>query len=114
MVDGFASNRFQLHTWTLAQFCASAPYTLVAALVLQLVFHWLAGLNDRSEAFMYAVLLNLVQQWIQDAIDWNVVEALKNAMLSVTFVMVVLGSLFLFSGFFIQVGSQACATRGRV
>ncbi len=33
----------------------------------------------------------------------TVVAALKNAMLSVTFAMVVLGYLFLFSGFFIPV-----------
>lgn len=36
----------------------------------------------------------------------SVVQALKNAMLSVTFAMVVLGSLFLFSGFFIKISDM--------
>ncbi|EDQ90529.1 uncharacterized protein MONBRDRAFT_16222 [Monosiga brevicollis MX1] len=103
MVNGYASNQFALSTWSLAQFTAALPYTLAGALVYQLIFHWLAGLNDSFASFIYQVLLAMVLQWVMEAIDWAVIETMQNAMLSVTMSMVQLGSLFLYSGFFIRV-----------
>jgi len=109
MVNGYASNQFALSTWSLAQFTAALPYTLAGALVYQLIFHWLAGLNDSFASFIYQVLLAMVLQWVMEAIDWAVIETMQNAMLSVTMSMVQLGSLFLYSGFFIRPGDMVPA-----
>jgi len=57
MVDGFASNQFTLATWSLAQFSASAPYVLLASVVFQSVLHWLTGINDSFESFIYHVFM---------------------------------------------------------
>jgi ABC-type multidrug transport system permease subunit len=57
MVDGFASNQYTLATWSLAQFSASTPYVVLGAVVFQAVFHWMAGINDSFESFIYLVFL---------------------------------------------------------
>eukprot|EP00903_Cladosiphon_okamuranus_P008855 g8479.t1 len=84
------------------QFLASAPFTLVSALVYQSIFHWLVGFNDSFSAYLYAVLLTACLLFMMEAIMLMVVETLKNAMLCCTFSIVVLGVLFLFAGFFIK------------
>eukprot|EP00752_Nemacystus_decipiens_P016241 g14521.t1 len=84
------------------QFLASTPFTLVAAVVYQSIFHWLVGINDSLQAFLYAVLLTACLLFMMEAIMLMVVETLKNAMLACTCSIVVLGVLFLFAGFFIK------------
>ena len=89
--------------YCLAQFVVSIPFNFVASLVFQVMFHWLTNINPSGESFIYAVLLTCGHLLLMEAIMLTVVEVLKNAMLCVTFAMVVLGYLFLFSGFFISV-----------
>jgi hypothetical protein len=84
--------------YCLAQFIASIPFNFIAALVFQSIFHWLTNINPNGEVFIYAVLITCGHLLLMEAVMLSVVQALANAMLSVTFAMVVLGSLFLFSG----------------
>lgn len=92
--------------YCLAQLVVSVPFNFIAALVYQAVFHWLIDINPNGESFIYAVLLTCGHLLLMEAIMLTVVAVLKNAMLSVTFAMVVLGYLFLFSGFFIPVSDM--------
>lgn len=89
--------------YCLAQLIVSIPFNFTAAVVYQSIFHWLIDINPRGESFIYAILISCGHFMLMEAIMLTVVAVLKNAMLSVTFAMVVLGYLFLFSGFFIPV-----------
>ncbi|CAM9559455.1 unnamed protein product [Discosporangium mesarthrocarpum] len=90
-------------TYCLGQFIASIPFTLLSAIIFQSIFHWLVGLNDSFEPFIYTIFLTAGLLLMMEAIMLLVVETLKNAMLACTFSMVVLGMLFLFAGFFVKV-----------
>lgn len=63
----------------------------------------LVGFNDAFEPFLYSVFTSFVLMLLMEAITLSVVEGLKNAMLSVTFAMILLGMMFLFAGYFIKV-----------
>ncbi len=89
--------------YCLAQFMISIPFNLFAAVIYQSIFHWLIDINPNGESFIFAIAISCCHLLLMEAIMLSVVAALKNAMLSVTFAMVVLGYLFLFSGFFIPV-----------
>jgi ABC-type multidrug transport system ATPase subunit len=89
--------------YCLAQLVISIPFNFTAAVVYQSIFHWLIDINPRGETFIYAILISCGHLMLMEAIMLTVVAVLKNAMLSVTFAMVMLGYLFLFSGFFIPV-----------
>eukprot|EP01033_Poteriospumella_lacustris_P003037 gene3037-2222_t len=89
--------------YCLAQLIVSVPFNFTAAVIYQSIFHWLIDINPRGESFIYAILISCGHFMLMEAIMLTVVAVLKNAMLSVTFAMVVLGYLFLFSGFFIPV-----------
>jgi hypothetical protein len=89
--------------YCLAQLVASLPFNFIAALTFQSIFHWLSNINPDGESFIYAVLITCGHLLLMEASMLAVVQVLQNAMLSVTFAMVVLGSFFLFSGFFIRV-----------
>ena len=64
------------------------PLALVYPLADRLV-----GFNDDFEAFVYAVLTSFSLLLLMEAITLSVVEGLKDPMLSVTFSMIVRGSL---------------------
>jgi hypothetical protein len=53
--------------------------------------------------FVYAIVITTGHLQLMESIMLTVVAVLRNAMLSVTFAMVVLGYLFLFSGYFVIV-----------
>lgn len=61
---------------------------------------------EQGESFLYAICITWGHLLLMEAIMLTVVSVLKNAMLSTTFAMVVLGYLFLFSGFFIVVSDM--------
>lgn len=88
--------------YCLAQFIVSVPFNLVVSIVYQAIFHWLIDLNPIFETFIYGIVITVGHLLLMEAIMLTVVAILKNAMLSVTFAMVVLGYLFLFSGFFVH------------
>jgi hypothetical protein len=79
-----------------AQFVSSLPYNLVISLIFQGIFHFLVGFHDTFEAYIYASLLTFSLLLMMEALMLIVVEVIKNAMLSTTFSMVLLGTLFLF------------------
>lgn len=58
----------------------------------------MVNLNPNGEAFIYGVLITTEHMLLMEAIMLTVVAVLKNAMLSVTFAMCVMGYLFLFPG----------------
>lgn len=86
-----------------AQFIVSLPYNLVCAFVFQAILHWLVDMNPRAEPFFYAILITWGHLIYMEAIMAVVVQVLHDAMLSVIFSMICLGTLFLFPGFFVQV-----------
>ena len=88
--------------YCLAQFIMSIPFNFILAVVFQSIFHWLINMNPHGEAFIYAILITMGHLLLMESIMLTVVAILKNAMLSVTFAMVVMGYLFLFSGFFVR------------
>ncbi len=89
--------------YCIAQFIVSVPYNLLSAVLFQCIFHWMVNLNPRAESFVYGIFISMGHLLLMEGFMLTVVAALKNAMLSVTFAMVILGYLFLFSGFFIAV-----------
>lgn len=88
------------------QMLASVPFNFVCSLVFQSIFHWLSRINPNRESFIYSVLLTWGHLMLMDAFVLTVVEALKDAMLCVTFAMIVMGWLFLFAGFFVKVSDM--------
>lgn len=97
--------------YTIAQFTASLPFNFACALVFQSIVHWLSNINPSGEVFAYAIVVTWGHLLLMEAIMMLVVQGLKDAMLSVTFAMVVLGALFLFSGFFVKVSAIPPAVR---
>ena len=102
-----------MHTMCLRQAVLLPVYHLCTPLFLTtrmnvsalfvLLFISMTGLNDAFESFVYAVFMSFVLMLLMEAIALRVVEDLKDAMLSVTFCMLVLGMMFLFAGYFLQV-----------
>ena len=86
-----------------AQLMVSLPFNFIAALIFQSVFHWLSRINPHWESFLYAVLITWGHLLLMEAYMLSAVEVLENAMLCVTFAMVILGYLFLFAGFFVKI-----------
>ena len=68
--------------------------------------HWMTNINPRGEPFIYAVLATCGHLLLMEGFMLLVVQVLRIAMLSVTFAMVIMGYLFLFSGFFIKVSDM--------
>ena len=89
-----------------AQFMVSLPFNFIAALVFQSVFHWLTSINPNKESFIYSVLLTCGHLLLMESYMLLVVEILKNAMLCITFSMIIMGWLFLFAGFLIKVSDM--------
>ena len=92
--------------YCVAQLLVSIPFNFMSALIFQSIMHPLSNINPNGESFIYAVLLTAGHLHLMEAYMLCIVEVLKNAMLSATFAMVVLGYLFLFTGFFITVNDM--------
>ena len=92
--------------YCLGQLVVSIPFNFIAALTFQSIFHWLTNINPNRESFIYSVLITCGHLLLMEAFMLLVVEILKNAMLCVTFAMIVMGWLFLFAGFFIKVSDM--------
>ena len=90
----------------LSMFLAALPYNTACAFAFQLIFHWVSNINPSGEAFIYAVILTFGHLTMMEAIMNIVVEVVKDAMLSVTAAMLVMGALFLLPGFFIWVSAM--------
>ena len=87
----------------LSQFLVSIPFNFISALTFQSIFHWLSRINPNRESFIYAVLITFGHLMLMEGYMLCTLEILKNAMMSISFAMIILGYLFLFSGFFIKV-----------
>lgn len=102
-LNGFASDQHTIFQYCLAQFIASMPFCFVSALAFIVPNFWLSGVNLQAEAFGYAIVLVWLMAHVMDAVNWNLIEVTKsNIMIAVTLAMVVLGSMFIFAGFFIK------------
>mmetsp|Transcript_9118 Transcript_9118/g.9175 ORF Transcript_9118/g.9175 Transcript_9118/m.9175 type:complete len:1301 (+) Transcript_9118:45-3947(+) len=89
--------------YCLSQFITSLPFNFLASLIFNCIFHWVTNVNPTGEAFIYSILLTEGHILLMEALMLCVVQVLGDAMLSTTFSMVLLGTLFLYAGFFIQV-----------
>lgn len=72
-----------------AQFMSSLPFNLVCSLIFQAILYWLSGINPSGEVFVYCIIITWGHLQLMEAIMMLVVQGLKDAMLSVTFAMVV-------------------------
>jgi ABC-type multidrug transport system ATPase subunit/ABC-type multidrug transport system permease subunit len=88
------------------QFIVSIPFNFLCSVIFTSIFHWLIDINPHGEAFIYSILVTCGHLLLMESIMLTVVAVLKNAMLSVTFAMVVIGYQFLFSGFFVLTSSM--------
>jgi len=102
-VEHVKNGVFSPYLFCIAQFLASTPFNILCSAVFQCIFHWMTSINPNAEAFFYAILITAGHLLLMEAIMLCVIDVLKNAMLSVTFAMIVMGYLFLFAGFFIKV-----------
>lgn len=93
-------------TYCIAQFLATVPYNIACGIIFQSIFHWFVNINPNAEVFIYAIILTAEHLLLMESIMMIVVEVVKDAMLSVTLAMVVMGTLFLFPGFFIKVNDM--------
>ena len=64
------------------------------------------NLHPNGEAFLYGICITWGHLLLMEAIMNTVVQGLGNAMLCVTFAMIVEGALLLFAGFFIKIGDM--------
>ena len=92
---------YKAWTFCLATFLASVPYQLLSAIIYEGVLWFLVGFNDALEPFVFSAASTFALLLMMEGIALIVCEVLKDAMLSTTFSMVVLGCLFLFPGFFV-------------
>lgn len=99
----YASDQYSIWQWCLAQFIASIPMNLLAGLCFIIPNHWISHTNTEAETFVYGIMIVWAMGLFMDAVDLNIIEATNsNVMLAVTAGMVILGSLFIFAGFFIK------------
>jgi ABC-type multidrug transport system ATPase subunit/ABC-type multidrug transport system permease subunit len=89
--------------YCLAQLMISIPFNLLCAIIFQSIFHYMINIHPyhHNIPFVYAIVITTGHLQLMESIMLTVVAVLRNAMLSVTFAMVVLGYLFLFSGYFV-------------
>lgn len=79
----------------------SIPFHLVIALVYNGILWYMVGVNNSGSAYIYASLSTCVLSLMMEGVVWLIVTLLKDAMLSTTFSMVMLGCFYLFAGFFV-------------
>lgn len=89
--------------YVVARLLAALPYHLLLGTVYMTMVFFLVGWQDRGSSWIYAVLINTALLVFMETVTYMVVEGLKVSMLSTTFSMIILGTLFLFPGFFIKV-----------
>jgi hypothetical protein len=92
--------------YCLGQLTASVPYNFICALIFQAVFLALTNISTKFDQIVFGILLTFAHLVLMESIMFVVVEVVKDAMLSVTLALVVLGTLFLFAGFFVQVSEM--------
>ena len=90
-------------TYILAQFLSSIPYNALASLAFQSIFFWLSNMNPSATVFFYVVFITFGHLLLMEAAMLIVVEALRDALLSLIFSMVICGNIYLWSGFYMQV-----------
>ena len=90
-------------SYCIAQFLASLPFNLLASLLFQAVYHWLTNINPHTMPFIYSILITCGHMLMMEAAMFMIVAIFRNAMLSVTFSIIVVAVLLLFTGFFVRV-----------
>lgn len=78
----YINGAYSLASYAVTQFIASIPYTFACAIIYEVPLHFMAGFNDKFEAFAYAVLMAMALMLIMEAIVLTIVEGLKNPMLA--------------------------------
>ncbi|KAJ3151864.1 hypothetical protein HDU86_005996 [Geranomyces michiganensis] len=98
----YLNGGYGLVTIHMAIFISSIPFHFATSLAYNAIMWFMVGFNNSGSAFLYAVVATMVLLIMMEGIAYIVVTALKDAMLSTTFTMVVLGTFYLFAGFFVQ------------
>ncbi|KAJ3156057.1 hypothetical protein HDU89_005621 [Geranomyces variabilis] len=100
--NDYLNGAYALATIHTAVLASSLPFHFAISLGYNVILWFMVGFNNSGSAFIYAVLATAVLLVLMEGIALLVVTALKDAMLSTTFTMVVLGTFYLFAGFFVQ------------
>jgi ABC-type multidrug transport system ATPase subunit len=86
-----------------AQFIASIPFNMTAAITFQLPFYFLSKLNPSFFVLIYTALVSCGHMIFVEAVMLCAIQLFKNAILSAKVVVFVLVLQYLFSGYFISV-----------
>mmetsp|Transcript_17556 Transcript_17556/g.33104 ORF Transcript_17556/g.33104 Transcript_17556/m.33104 type:complete len:1326 (-) Transcript_17556:147-4124(-) len=105
-VEQVKNNVLTPEIYCTGQFVASIPYNIVCALIFQIVFLALTNISDQVDKIVFGIAITFSFLILMESIMFVVVEVIKDAMLSVTLALVVIGTLFLFAGFFVQVNEM--------
>eukprot|EP00040_Diaphanoeca_grandis_P014174 m.71733 g.71733 ORF g.71733 m.71733 type:complete len:1293 (-) comp24386_c0_seq1:191-4069(-) len=102
-LNAYASDQLTYWQHCVAQFIASIPFNIVCAVLLMVPLHWLSQANMTFATFGYGLVICFSMGVLMDAVNLCVIEATNgNVMISVTLSQVILGSMFIFAGFFIK------------
>ena len=107
----YLNQTYRASTYYLATFIAVLPYQLVSAIVFEAILWYLVGFNDSFSSWLFSVASTFSLLLMMESISLITVEVLKDAMLATTFSMVVLGTLFLFPGFFVSTSNMVASIR---
>ena len=107
----YLNQTYNAKTYCLAYFLASLPYQLVSAIIYEAILWYLVGFNDTFANYVFSVASTFSLLLMMEGISLITVQVLKDAMLSTTFSMVVLGTLFLFPGFFVSTANMVPSIR---
>lgn len=86
-----------------AQFIASIPFNMTAAITFQMPFYFLSKLNPSFFVLIYTALVSCGHMLFVEAILLCAIQRCKNAILSAKVAVFVLVLQYLFSGYFIAV-----------
>jgi ATP-binding cassette subfamily G (WHITE) protein 2 len=106
-VNNYASGRYSFGTYCFAQFFASLPWQFMCATVFTTLIFWMPFHNweiaSEPSAFIFAICTSFIMMLTMEGFNWVVIEMLQSDMLAVTASMTMLGTFFMFAGFFIQI-----------
>ena len=107
----YLNQTYRAKTYHAATFLAVLPYQLISAIVYEAILWYLVGFNDSFSNWVFSVASTFSLLLMMESISLITVQVLKDAMLATTFSMVVLGTLFLFPGFFVSTSNMVASIR---
>lgn len=93
---------YRVSSYTLANTLVFIPFLLVVALVYAIPTYWLVGLRNDLDGFLYFALVVWLALLTSNSFVACFSTIVPNYMMGMSLVATILGSFFLFSGYFIS------------